>query len=109
MAAAAGNDEVKHPSRADRQKCWKVRDAYFECLNTNNIVDPSKAEAASVCKDLQSLYENGCMKSWVDYFNKRRVLEVEQKELLERMRAQHKAAEERAAAAAEAAKTKGSA
>ncbi|KAF9901020.1 hypothetical protein EC991_006610 [Linnemannia zychae] len=99
----AGADEsVKHPSRADRQNCWKVRDSYFECLNKANIVDPSKPEAANVCQDLRSLYEKGCMKSWVDYFNKRRVLEVEQKELLERMRAQHKAVEERAAEAAKA-------
>ncbi|KAF9340054.1 hypothetical protein BGZ91_003639 [Linnemannia elongata] len=84
---SGNNDEVKHPSRADRQNCWKVRDAYFECLNNANIIDPSKPEAANVC----------------------RVLEVEQKELLERMRAQHKAVEERAAAAAEAAKAKESA
>ncbi|KAG0072941.1 hypothetical protein BGZ90_011765 [Linnemannia elongata] len=106
---SGNNDAVKHPSRADRQNCWKVRDAYFECLNNANIIDPSKPEAANVCQDLRSLYEKGCMKSWVDYFNKRRVLEVEQKELLERMRAQHKAVEERAAAAAEAAKAKESA
>ncbi|KAH7038769.1 cytochrome oxidase c subunit VIb-domain-containing protein [Linnemannia elongata] len=69
---SGNNDEVKHPSRADRQNCWKVRDAYFECLNNANIIDPSKPEAANVCQDLRSLYEKGCMKSWVDYFNKRK-------------------------------------
>lgn len=62
---SGNNDEVKHPSRADRQNCWKVRDAYFECLNNANIIDPSKPEAANVCQDLRSLYEKGCMKSWV--------------------------------------------
>ncbi|KAF9922541.1 hypothetical protein FBU30_007327 [Linnemannia zychae] len=104
---SAGDETVKHPSRADRQNCWKARDAYFECLDKANVVDPSKPEAANICQDLRAVYEKGCMKSWVDYFNKRRVLAVEQKELLERVKAQHKAVEERAAA--EAARAKGSA
>ncbi|KAF9583669.1 hypothetical protein BGW38_008903 [Lunasporangiospora selenospora] len=95
-------ENVQHPSRADRQVCWKARDAYYACLNKADVVDPSKPEAANICKDLREQYEKGCMKSWVEYFNKRRVLEVEQKEILERMRAQHKAAEERAAAEAAA-------
>ncbi|KAG0199003.1 hypothetical protein BGX28_007632 [Mortierella sp. GBA30] len=92
-------ETVHHPSRSARQNCWKVRDAYFACLDESKILDPAGPEALNICQDLRKLYENGCMKSWVDYFNKRRVLEVEQKELLERMRAQHKAVEERAAEA----------
>ncbi|KAF9083373.1 hypothetical protein BGX29_011109 [Mortierella sp. GBA35] len=102
----SADETAKHPSRADRQNCWKVRDAYFECLNNAKVLDPSKPEAANVCQDLRKLYEQGCMKSWVDYFNKRRVLESDQKELLERMRAQHKAVEDRAAEAAAAAAAK---
>ncbi|KAI1314925.1 hypothetical protein EDD11_001562 [Mortierella claussenii] len=92
-------ETVNHPSRADRQKCWKVRDAYFACLDESKVLDPSAPEAASICQDLRTQYEQGCMKSWVEYFNKRRVLEAEQKELLERMRAQHKAVEDRTAEA----------
>ncbi|KAF8926460.1 cytochrome oxidase c subunit VIb-domain-containing protein [Dissophora ornata] len=92
-------ETVQHPSRADRQKCWKARDAFFACLNESKVLDPSAPEAASICKDLRKQYEGACMKSWVEYFNKRRVLEVEQKELLERMRAQHEAVKERAAEA----------
>ncbi|KAF9203166.1 hypothetical protein CPC16_001407 [Podila verticillata] len=88
---------ANHPSRADRQNCWKVRDAYFECLNEAKVLDPASEAASSVCLDLKKHYEQGCMKSWVDYFNKRRVLEVEQKEILERMRAQHQAVADRAA------------
>ncbi|KAF9352568.1 hypothetical protein BGX26_009653 [Mortierella sp. AD094] len=86
-----------HPSREARQNCWKVRDAYYACLDKSNILDPSSPEADNICVELRKQYHGGCMKSWVEYFNKRRVLEVEQKELLERMREQHKAVEERAA------------
>ncbi|KAG0328365.1 hypothetical protein BGZ99_005548 [Dissophora globulifera] len=92
-------ETVHHPSRADRQKCWKVRDTFFACLDEHKVLDASSPEAANVCKDLRKLYEGACMKSWVEYFNKRRVLEVEQKEILERMRAQHQAVEARAAEA----------
>ncbi|KAG0246256.1 hypothetical protein BGX31_003446 [Mortierella sp. GBA43] len=87
---------VHHPTRADRQKCWKSRDEYFACLNKADVVDPSKPEAANVCVELRKHYHDACMKSWVEYFNKRRVLEVEQKEILERMREQHQAAAEQA-------------
>ncbi|KAF9928825.1 hypothetical protein BGZ75_002376 [Mortierella antarctica] len=90
-------ETVHHPSRSARQNCWNVRDAYYACLDKSNVLDPSAPEAVNVCQDLRNQYENGCMKSWVEYFNKRRVLEVEQKQLLERMRAQHKAVEDRAA------------
>ncbi|KAF9432811.1 hypothetical protein BGZ76_010292 [Entomortierella beljakovae] len=87
----------QHPSREARQKCWKIRDAYYECLDGANVLDPASPEASNVCMKLRKEYHEGCMKSWVEYFDKRRVLAVEQKELLERMRAQHKAVEERAA------------
>ncbi|KAG0259481.1 hypothetical protein BG011_002593 [Mortierella polycephala] len=98
-------ETTHHPSRAERQKCWKVRDAFFACLDESKVLDPSAPGAANICQDLRKQYEDGCMKSWVEYFNKRRVLEAEQKELLERMKAQHQAVEDRAAEAK--AKTQG--
>ncbi|KAF9164682.1 hypothetical protein DFQ27_001884 [Actinomortierella ambigua] len=97
-------DNVKHPSRKDRQECWNARDAFFACLDDAKVVDPAKPEAQSVCPDLRKLYESKCMKSWADYFNKRRVLAVEQKDMLEQMRAQHKAVADRLAAQEAAAK-----
>ncbi|KAF9363472.1 hypothetical protein BGX34_004088 [Mortierella sp. NVP85] len=87
-------ESAHHPTRSDRQKCWSSRDAYFACLNESNVLDPSKPEADNICVELRKQYQGACMKSWVEYFNKRRVLEVEQKEILERMREQHRAAEE---------------
>ncbi|KAF9183191.1 hypothetical protein BGZ51_004193 [Haplosporangium sp. Z 767] len=92
-------ETAHHPSRAERQNCWKVRDAFFACLDESNVLDPSTPEATNICQELRKQYEGGCMKSWIEYFNKRRVLEVEQKQILERMRAQHQAVEERAAEA----------
>ncbi|KAG0745382.1 hypothetical protein G6F57_004357 [Rhizopus arrhizus] len=77
----------KPPSREERKRCWFLRDQYFECLDKCNIRDPvtvEKApEKASECLELKKNYEDGCMASWVEYFNKRRVLDLRQKEYLE--------------------------
>lgn len=58
-------ETANHPSRADRQKCWKVRDAYFECLDEAKVLDPFAPAAANICQNLKEQYEKGCMKSWV--------------------------------------------
>ncbi|KAG0743678.1 hypothetical protein G6F57_006199 [Rhizopus arrhizus] len=79
--------ESKPPSREERKRCWFLRDEYFECLNKCNIRDPvtveKTPEKASECLELKKKYEEGCMASWVEYFNKRRVLDLRQKEYLE--------------------------
>ncbi|CAO3625499.1 unnamed protein product [Cunninghamella blakesleeana] len=76
----------KPPTREERKKCWKVRDDYFTCLDKLNIIDPTvvenNPERATACLDLKKLYENACMASWVEYFNKRRVLDERQKQYL---------------------------
>ncbi|KAI9315546.1 cytochrome c oxidase, subunit VIb [Dichotomocladium elegans] len=78
---------AKPPTRTQRQQCWKLRDEYFACLDRLNIIDPVAVEKnpdqAKDCLGLKSKYEDGCLASWVEYFNKRRVLDVRQKEYLE--------------------------
>ncbi|OZJ04504.1 hypothetical protein BZG36_02252 [Bifiguratus adelaidae] len=77
------------PTRAQRQQCWKARDAYFDCLTECGIVDPNGMdhkpevqEKGSKCLALKKEYEKDCIASWVEYFNKRRVLEVQQAKYL---------------------------
>ncbi|KZT73580.1 hypothetical protein DAEQUDRAFT_721644 [Daedalea quercina L-15889] len=67
-------------SRNDRQKCWDSRDAYFTCLDGANVVKPG--DESSVCDGPKAAYERNCAKSWIDYFNKRRVLAEQQQGIL---------------------------
>ncbi|EIN03998.1 hypothetical protein PUNSTDRAFT_108838 [Punctularia strigosozonata HHB-11173 SS5] len=68
-------------SRSDRQKCWDSRDAYFKCLDAAGILTPGE-ETGARCKAENEVYEQNCAKSWIDYFNKRRVLAEQQKSVL---------------------------
>ncbi|GBE90103.1 cytochrome oxidase c subunit VIb-domain-containing protein [Sparassis latifolia] len=67
-------------SRKDRQKCWENRDAYFTCLDGAGIVKPG--EEGSICAASKTAYEQSCAKSWIDYFNQRRVLAEQQQGIL---------------------------
>lgn len=58
-------ENVQHPSREARQKCWNSRDAYYKCLDEAKVVDPSSPEAANICVKLRKQYHEGCQKSWV--------------------------------------------
>ncbi|KAF9510221.1 hypothetical protein BS47DRAFT_1319792 [Hydnum rufescens UP504] len=66
--------------REERQKCWESRDLYFGCLNSLSIVAPG--EEGSQCSAQKKVYEKNCAESWVRYFNTRRVLGEQQKEVL---------------------------
>ncbi|KAI0027289.1 cytochrome c oxidase, subunit VIb, partial [Vararia minispora EC-137] len=68
-------------SRQDRAKCWESRDLYFACLDAENVTVPGKE--GDKCSSAKKGYEQNCAKSWVDYFNKRRILAEQQKPLLE--------------------------
>jgi cytochrome c oxidase assembly factor 6 len=95
-------------TRQDRQKCWESRDQYFECLDTVGIL--TAGEEGPACSKSKSQYEKNCAKSWVgisiqilvyrtdlridhqiDYFNKRRVLAEQQKDMLAQSQVQAQA------------------
>ncbi|KAI0318614.1 cytochrome oxidase c subunit VIb-domain-containing protein [Amylostereum chailletii] len=68
-------------SRQDRAKCWEARDAYFACLDGARVV--VAGSEGGKCAPTHSAYEHNCAKSWIEYFNKRRVLAERQKPILE--------------------------
>ncbi|KAI0692473.1 cytochrome oxidase c subunit VIb-domain-containing protein [Cerioporus squamosus] len=87
MGWFGGKPETPDPtSRADRQKCWESRDAYFACLDGANVVKPG--DEGTACADVRKTYEKNCAKSWIDYFNKRRVLAEQQQGVLAQARTQ---------------------
>lgn len=85
------------PTRESRQACWSHRDKYFQCLASHDILippgtdmsdgrGPPKAPRETTteretdpCIQHRSGYEKNCAQSWVEYFNKRRVMEERQK------------------------------
>ncbi|KAI1792152.1 cytochrome oxidase c subunit VIb-domain-containing protein [Ganoderma leucocontextum] len=80
-------------SRKDRQKCWETRDAYFACLDGANVVKPG--DEGNTCVEFKGAYERNCAKSWIDYFNKRRVLAEQQQGVLAQAQNQANAARNR--------------
>ncbi|EJD06549.1 uncharacterized protein FOMMEDRAFT_17068, partial [Fomitiporia mediterranea MF3/22] len=59
---------------------WEARDAYFACLGAAGIVKPG--DEGKACATQLKAYEGACAKSWIEYFNQRRVLGEQQKESL---------------------------
>lgn len=58
------------PNRNARAHCWQARDAFFECLERNSIIDSIKdAETAQrQCGEQSTLFEKECARSWVCFF-----------------------------------------
>lgn len=57
------------PDRNARAKCYQARDAFFECLDRNSIVD-SIREGETVqkfCGDQGKGFERDCASSWVRF------------------------------------------
>lgn len=73
-------------NRQDRQRCWESRDAYFACLDTAKVV--KAGDEGSACAATKPAYEDNCAKSWIDYFNKRRVLAEQQSGVLTQVKNQ---------------------
>ncbi|KAI0050518.1 hypothetical protein FA95DRAFT_1487183 [Auriscalpium vulgare] len=67
-------------SRQDRTRCWEARDAYFACLDASGVV--VAGSEGSRCAGQNKAYQENCARSWIDYFNKRRVLAEQQKPIL---------------------------
>lgn len=106
------------PSRNDRKACWAARDEFFQCLNSNNVNVPPEYQprGQGACAKQREAYEGACAKSWVsissarlhfaigselieirhyqvEYFNKRRVLEIRQQKTMDAAQADRDARE----------------
>ncbi|KAI0328262.1 hypothetical protein GY45DRAFT_1326519 [Cubamyces sp. BRFM 1775] len=85
--SSSNSSETPNPtSRKDRQRCWDSRDAYFACLDSANVVKPG--DEGNACAESKKVYEQNCAKSWIDYFNKRRVLAEQQQGVLTQAKTQ---------------------
>ena len=58
------------PDRTQRARCWEARDAYFQCLDKNGIIDSitEKSKAEKACGAVGKGLDTNCASSWVSQF-----------------------------------------
>lgn len=78
------------PDRSARQQCWDGRDAFFQCLDRNGIIDSVKEpeKARKACGPELKAFEGACAESWVTYFKKRRVFEHQKEQTMKKLAAE---------------------
>jgi cytochrome c oxidase assembly factor 6 len=78
------------PDRSAREQCWYGRDAFFKCLDRNDIIDSVKEDdkAKKLCASELKAFEKACADSWVTYFKKRRVFEYQKELTLKKLEAE---------------------
>ncbi|KAK7193012.1 hypothetical protein DPSP01_005222 [Paraphaeosphaeria sporulosa] len=81
------------PTKSTRQKCYESRDAFFECLDRNNILDSVNSKkgrdaAAKACGPADQAFEKNCAHSWVEYFKKQRVVNYQKEQTIKKIEAE---------------------
>ncbi|RAR04659.1 cytochrome c oxidase subunit vib protein [Stemphylium lycopersici] len=81
------------PSRSNRKQCYAARDAFFECLDKNNVLDSintksGRDKAASFCGQFDHEFEKNCAHSWVEYFKKQRVVNYQREQTIKKIEMQ---------------------
>ncbi|KAL8644316.1 MAG: hypothetical protein Q9226_007828 [Calogaya cf. arnoldii] len=77
------------PDRRTRAKCYEARDAFFQCLDKNGILDAitDAEKARKECGDVEKAFGRECAGSWVTYFKQRRVMEWKKQQTLNKIEA----------------------
>ncbi|KAJ7146774.1 cytochrome oxidase c subunit VIb-domain-containing protein [Mycena epipterygia] len=88
--SASTQEDPTPPTRQERQKCWESRDAYFACLDGVGVIRAGTEGKA--CSAENRAYQKTCAQSWITYFNERRKLAFDQKDMLAQANAQNAAA-----------------
>jgi hypothetical protein len=68
--AKTAGGAFESPSRSNRKQCYAARDAFFECLDKNNVLDSintksGREKAQTFCGQLDQEFEKNCAHSWV--------------------------------------------
>ncbi len=64
---ASADGAFQAPNRTERAHCWEARDAFFQCLDRNSIIDSIKDrdQAGDKCRKESQAFERDCASSWV--------------------------------------------
>jgi cytochrome c oxidase assembly factor 6 len=68
--AKTAGGAFESPTRSTRKQCYAARDAFFECLDKNNVLDSintksGREKAQTFCASLDQDFEKNCAHSWV--------------------------------------------
>lgn len=96
FTTATRGDEIRSgaaiPTRSERAVCWAARDAYYGCLDANNIIDaakePGASAAAKKCPEATAEFEKDCAAAWVKYFKQWRVADIQKRKRIEQLQAE---------------------
>lgn len=72
---------MKKNNRTNRELCWSKRDLYFDCLNKNGIIDPTK-DTKGKCNLEKKSFHDSCLETWFNYFNKKRMTDWQKQQIL---------------------------
>jgi cytochrome c oxidase assembly factor 6 len=72
--AKTSGGAFESPTRSTRKQCYGARDAFFECLDKNNLLDSintktGREKAQTFCAELDQEFEKNCAHSWVSEFH----------------------------------------
>lgn len=69
-------EEIHPHNKEERELCWKFRDVFFSCLDKHDIqnsLDKNEIKLINKkCMNEKTNFENKCVKSWINYFQKKR-------------------------------------
>ncbi|EAT78060.2 hypothetical protein HBI56_198580 [Parastagonospora nodorum] len=91
--AKTSGGAFEQPNRSNRKQCYAARDAFFECLDKNNVLDSintksGREKAQTFCGQLDQEFEKNCAHSWVEYFKKQRVVNYQREQTIKRIESQ---------------------
>ncbi|KAG4305396.1 hypothetical protein PORY_000952 [Pneumocystis oryctolagi] len=77
----------KPPTRSQRQHCWEARDVFFQCLDKNFITNHLSQDEKNrlICSSEEEAFKNNCAKSWVEYFEKKRIIDIQKNTFYEKL------------------------
>lgn len=80
---------VDPPNKTKRKICWDSRDAFFECLTQNKILnslDPKEqSNVESSCGTQRAQFQNDCVASWYKYFQEKRFNDIKRQMYIDRL------------------------
>lgn len=92
MGFFSKEQKVEPPNKSQRKVCWEARDAFFECLDANNIMNSldlnEKANVESKCGKQRATFQKDCVASWYEYFQQKRYNDIRRQKCIEKLEAE---------------------
>lgn len=87
-------DKEYHPiDRSSRRQCWDSRDAFFQCLDKIDVINPldpaQQKKIKQNCQKQEAKFHNSCAESWIKYFKEKRVVDYKKEKFLKEMEQQN--------------------